>query len=295
MYIRYFATDILFCAKWHSAKSGFLKKIMYICYFATDILFCARRHIIPSTEEMIERKKAGASGSDPVFPGDISDYQKNLAQMIRGGFGEMSRKLPGFKPRSTWNEDVYAGCVERLADFFVWDDWHAGCNGAELETRVRDWNEALNNYCDDKKITGKAREKVVKDHLASPFAACGNVGGCAAVETTLKEFARCGGCKKISYCSPNCQKAHWKQHKSACRAGHPVLDVGRGFVIERQINNKLLVCVGRKLRESMMASAAILAILGSKPPAQARVQPELYLTQPNKRNTRTTSAPLMAH
>ena len=166
----------------------------------------------------------GAKPDDKVFtPGLPNEYQKHFCRMIREyGFVEMGGFLPGFRPRSTWKEDVYAGCVERLADYFVWDDYHYGVNGAELESRVRDWNEALDKYCDDEGIEGKEREKVVKDHLALPFAPCGNME-CAVVETTLKEFARCGSCKRISYCSPNCQKTHWKHHKPSCKAGHSVV------------------------------------------------------------------------
>lgn len=28
---------------------------------------------------------------------------------------------------------------------------------------------------------------------------------------------RCGSCKSVRYCSPECQKGHWKAHKKKCR------------------------------------------------------------------------------
>lgn len=36
--------------------------------------------------------------------------------------------------------------------------------------------------------------------------------GCAELGTRL-----CGGCRKSRYCSQECQKLHWQQHKKACR------------------------------------------------------------------------------
>ncbi|KAJ7208543.1 hypothetical protein GGX14DRAFT_697972 [Mycena pura] len=32
------------------------------------------------------------------------------------------------------------------------------------------------------------------------------------------ELSRCGGCRRISYCGPECQNADWKRHKPMCKA-----------------------------------------------------------------------------
>ena len=32
------------------------------------------------------------------------------------------------------------------------------------------------------------------------------------------EFAKCSRCRKVCYCSRECQKAHWKEHKKECKA-----------------------------------------------------------------------------
>ena len=40
---------------------------------------------------------------------------------------------------------------------------------------------------------------------------------CGSTEPALCTFARCAGCKKVSYCGPACQKTHWKAHKKACK------------------------------------------------------------------------------
>ena len=39
-----------------------------------------------------------------------------------------------------------------------------------------------------------------------------------AVCGSRKEPRMCSGCRRVAYCSEACQKAHWRQHKKACRA-----------------------------------------------------------------------------
>ncbi|TMW67387.1 hypothetical protein Poli38472_011007 [Pythium oligandrum] len=41
---------------------------------------------------------------------------------------------------------------------------------------------------------------------------------CGACRTTTGSLKRCGNCQLIWYCGSACQTAHWKFHKSACRA-----------------------------------------------------------------------------
>ena len=49
--------------------------------------------------------------------------------------------------------------------------------------------------------------KTVK--LRKLFQYCGGCGKCA-------NFKTCSGCKKVHYCSTECQNAHWKTHKPDC-------------------------------------------------------------------------------
>ncbi|KAF4611704.1 hypothetical protein D9613_004045 [Agrocybe pediades] len=40
---------------------------------------------------------------------------------------------------------------------------------------------------------------------------------CDEKETYVTEFKRCAACHLVSYCSPECQKRDWENHKEACR------------------------------------------------------------------------------
>jgi hypothetical protein len=48
---------------------------------------------------------------------------------------------------------------------------------------------------------------------SSVCAACG-----AAKASGGAKLRRCAGCRAVRYCSPACQKAHWRQHRAACEA-----------------------------------------------------------------------------
>ena len=55
-------------------------------------------------------------------------------------------------------------------------------------------------------------------------AACGKSNGGTyrandenAIVTAAKEMLRCSRCKAVKYCNAECQKMHWKRHKSICQ------------------------------------------------------------------------------
>jgi hypothetical protein len=115
-----------------------------------------------------------------------------------------------------WDRVVYAGVVDRIDDFFVWNDLHWRLDKVQLLQRTKDWNEALEKYCDDMGLIGAEREAVVEKHTANPCAPCSNPS-CNKWETEAKEFKSCSACKGVAYCCRDCQKKDWKaQHKAAC-------------------------------------------------------------------------------
>lgn len=117
---------------------------------------------------------------------------------------------------STWDPDVYTGCLGRLKKWFNWTDIHWRIEKDELMLRVKEWNEALVKYCDDKGYAGDVRQTIIDKYTASPLAPCGN-RSCDKYETAVKSFYLCSACKKIAYCCRLCQKEDWKKrHKHKC-------------------------------------------------------------------------------
>ena len=52
---------------------------------------------------------------------------------------------------------------------------------------------------------------------------CANKAKCPLREEPVARRGRldlksCSGCRAVFYCDSNCQKAHWKEHKKACKA-----------------------------------------------------------------------------
>ena len=59
------------------------------------------------------------------------------------------------------------------------------------------------------------KKKVVKKKTADKKA-CAHCGATEA-KTASGKLLRCGRCKAVSFCSADCQKAHWPTHKSECK------------------------------------------------------------------------------
>ena len=51
------------------------------------------------------------------------------------------------------------------------------------------------------------------------------------------KLSQCAGCYQVSYCSPSCQKTHWKSHKNVCKPYKvgPLPGKGLGLLATRTI------------------------------------------------------------
>jgi hypothetical protein len=72
-----------------------------------------------------------------------------------------------------WDPTVCADVIDRMDTAgFMWNDHHWRLDKAVLLERTREWNEAMEKYCNDKGLTGAEREAVVQKHTANPCAPC---------------------------------------------------------------------------------------------------------------------------
>ena len=70
----------------------------------------------------------------------------------------------------------------------------------KIKANDRDWKDAVNPVTIQRKYD---------------FDVC---GGCGVGREPGEELMQCGKCKKQKYCSAECQKKDWKEHKIFCRA-----------------------------------------------------------------------------
>lgn len=80
---------------------------------------------------------------------------------------------------------------------------------------------------DIKKVNSAGKEN---DGFGSMFDGCSNIG-CKNKPKEGEKFKLCSKCKAATYCSRECQVAHWKSHKSGCK------EYREGGASRREIKN----------------------------------------------------------
>ena len=76
-------------------------------------------------------------------------------------------------------------------------------------------------------------------------------------ESRGKELKQCGGCLQVSYCSLECQKRHWKGHKSQCKPFKLTELAGKGLGL---VATRLI----RKAEVVIRENPALVMVKGGK-------------------------------
>jgi hypothetical protein len=162
-------------------------------------------------------QESGMDMNAPIFGNRSRDEMRSgVANMVRTmGVTQLIEASGSAGKMREMDPEVYAGCIERIDNWFHWRDDHWNLDKSELLQRVKEWNEALEKYCDDEGLIGEERRAVIKLNKASPLAPCANPS-CDAFEKKAKGFSSCSRCRTVAYCSRSCQKEHWKTHKKSC-------------------------------------------------------------------------------
>ena len=122
----------------------------------------------------------------------------------------------------TYDMDVFSGVYEEIdrmvgpGKCFMWINLHWKLDESELLVRAKEWNAALQSFCSkETSWTEEHRREMIRIHTASPLAPCG-CPSCDETERQVKEYKKCSRCRHIAYCSVNCQRNHWREHKKDC-------------------------------------------------------------------------------
>lgn len=186
----------------------------YQCDKTAKICVSATMKATPMQQEVLKSLNKSMQGKSEE---EISKSMENARQMMddpkfvistrckmirEGGNLAMQSIVAGDNPcskLSSWDPKVYAGVMETMDPdlSFCWKDVHWALPKAEVLTRVSEWNEALEQYCDSIGLNGSERQDVIKRHTASEFAPCGNAN-CDKTETSVKQFNKCSRCYSVA-------------------------------------------------------------------------------------------------
>ncbi|KAI9016188.1 hypothetical protein DFJ74DRAFT_644872 [Hyaloraphidium curvatum] len=170
---------------------------------------------------------------------DFRPVHAAVALWSAGGTAEIFRaafELPAADKDGTMLASNFASILHRVrADaasegLRTWQDWRCvGCRRATSAYRIRISTVAVGDaeqidvgifpHCD----VATCRERSDAGHAADYPVALGE--GCLCAAVGCRAFAtersrgmqRCGKCKSMRYCSPECQRKDWSRHKAVCQ------------------------------------------------------------------------------
>jgi len=165
------------------------------------------------------------AGKNEVDDDGVALLTKQGAEYMRTPAGRAQWQTLDRHPKSafpSYDMDVYSGVYEEIdrmvgpGKCFMWTNLHWKLDESELLVRTKEWNAALQSFCSKQTSwTEEHRREMIRIHTASPLAPCG-CPSCDETERQVKEYKKCSRCRQIAYCSVNCQRNHWKEHKKDC-------------------------------------------------------------------------------
>ena len=97
---------------------------------------------------------------------------------------------------------------------------YAECPGLTVQTTIEQHPDApvpLAGYVQQLSLLGEALCSVAhKQSCNNPT--CSNLGGPSELQLVKGRSSTCSGCRTARYCSPECMRRHWKQHRPVCKA-----------------------------------------------------------------------------
>jgi tetratricopeptide (TPR) repeat protein len=107
-----------------------------------------------------------------------------------------------------------------LIYYEVWCGYARMKQHPDVATAVESLQEAIDNYqVRDPKCIDLPRE--LRDAIDPEASRC-KCAQCDKVETDDVRFDRCSRCKVAKYCSRECQRQHFREHKHACKVCEPM-------------------------------------------------------------------------
>ena len=79
--------------------------------------------------------------------------------------------------------------------------------GTALSTMASDLEQVERLLVENKQATDERQDELLRLRYRM----------CIQCDTLSAHCRRCGRCKEVWYCTPLCQKVHWREHKATCK------------------------------------------------------------------------------
>jgi hypothetical protein len=111
----------------------------------------------------------------------------------------------------------------------------AGVHTVLYEARLRRSRSRGQRNTKGERLTAVYHRSSFPSHIIDHSLMSSPVKTCNSCHKIDKGLSVCGSCKKVYYCSVECQKLDWKQHKAACKESCRRMDIGV-IHVERDVN-----------------------------------------------------------